>query len=147
MDKNDIAQILAAASDTLRQQFKSSFVQSVNIAAHNQYLAAEQQNLLDYFVAHLTDRPDQVLREFRYWVCNTMQTVYRKPAPHTAPHIKQLYRKSFFSSPMGDVYQCCAELMRVVFGAYGIDVAKTDVNGIVEIYIDWEIGRKIFIFA
>ena len=48
---------------------------------------------------------------------------------------------------MGDVYQCCAELMRVVFGAYGITVIKTDTNGTIEIYTDCEIARNVFIFA
>lgn len=147
MDKNDVAQILAAASDSLRQQFKSSFIKTINLSSHNTYLEEAKQELLDFFIFNLTDRPEQVLREFNNWVFNTMKTVYRRPAPHTAPHIRQLYRKAYFSSPMGDVYLCCAELMRVVFGAYNIDVIKNDTNGIIEIYIDCEISRNVFIFA
>lgn len=147
MDKNDVAQILAAASDSLRQQFKSSFIKTIDLSSHNTYLEEAKQELLDFFIANLSDRPEQVLREFNNWVHNTMKIVYRKPALHTAPHIRQLYRKAYFSSPMGDVFQCCAELMRIVFGAYDIIVDKTDMNGTVEIYIDCEIARNVFIFA
>ena len=76
MDESDIAQILSAASDSLRQQFKQSFVNTIDLSSHNKYLKEAKQELLEFFIANLTDRPVQVLREFNNWVCNTMKIVY-----------------------------------------------------------------------
>lgn len=140
-----IAQILAAASDALRSQFKREFIARIDIALHNQRLAEVNKAVTDFFIANLVDTHHTLITEFRRWVTHTMRLVYRShmKGPHSNV---QLFRKNYLGSALGDVFVCCAELARVVFYAYDIEVEKNDQQGFVEVTINKELGNTIFNF-
>ncbi len=142
----DIGQILAAASDALRSQFKPEFIARVDIILHNQRLAEVNKAVADFFIANLADTHHTLITEFRRWVNHTMRLVYRSHLKSSIPTV-QLFRKNYLGSALGDVFLCCAEVARVVFYAYNIEVEKIDQQGFVEVTINKELGNTIFLFA
>lgn len=142
----DIAQILDVASDTLRSQFKREFIARIDIALHNQRLAEVNKAVADFFTANLVDTHHTLITTFKEWVTRNMRLVYRRHLQSNTAAV-QLFRKNYFGSANGDVYVCCAEVARVVFYAYNIEVEKLDQQGFVEVTINKELGNTIFIFA
>lgn len=142
----DIAQILDAASDTLRSQFKREFIARIDIALHNQRLAEVNKAVADFFTANLADTHHTFITEFKRWVNHTMRLVYRTHLKGNTSTV-QLFRKNYVGSVNGDVFVCCAEVARVVFYAYNIEVEKLDQQGFVEVTINKELGNTIFTFA
>jgi len=140
----DTSQILAVASNILRQQFRQDFINRIDIATHNQRLAQANKEVSEFLMANLAEDNRVLITEFKQWASHTMSLLYR--AHKGKPNI-QLFRKNYLGIPLGDVYVCCAEIARVVFHAYNIDVEKNDSQGFVEITIKKEVVSSIFRFA